>query len=344
MSALQDAGSRVPDVNRHAVHSVRETLADLSSAVPSADVGPVCATGFHPLDDVFGGGLRPGELLVVGGRPGVGKTIVCLQWARTIATRGVPVVYACYEHDPATLLTRLLRIELGELVLESGRHIEHEVEELQSRLSDAASGLLPLGDVIASDALLTEAAQRVERYADHLMILGASGATTGLSSLRAAVSDLGRPAVLFVDYLQKVPVTTPVESEDDRITIVMQGLKDLALVCEIPVFAVSSASHAGLVAPRMRAHHLRGAAGVVYESDVIVLLNEKLTVVSRAHIAFAPIRVEEFSRQVVFSVEKNRGGVSGVDLEFTKQFVHYRFDPYGRWVNEHLRGEYGVDS
>ena len=73
-------------------------------------------TGFDPLDEVLGGGIRPGEVVLLGGKPGVGKTIACLQAARAMAQQGVAVVYLCYEHDDVTLLTRLLSCELGEIL------------------------------------------------------------------------------------------------------------------------------------------------------------------------------------------------------------------------------------
>ena len=55
-------------------------------------------TGFEPLDAILGGGVRAQDLVLVGGRPGIGKTIAMLQWARHIAQTGRHAVYACYEH------------------------------------------------------------------------------------------------------------------------------------------------------------------------------------------------------------------------------------------------------
>src|SRR5690349_5998770 len=71
-------------------------------------------TMFSPLDQVLAGGLRPGDMMLVGGTPGVGKTVCTLQWARNLALQGVPVVYVCYEHEESALLARLLALELGE--------------------------------------------------------------------------------------------------------------------------------------------------------------------------------------------------------------------------------------
>ncbi len=52
-------------------------------------------TGFTPLDDVLNGGLRPGELLVIGGPFGVGKTIWGLQVARNAVSADDPTTGPC---------------------------------------------------------------------------------------------------------------------------------------------------------------------------------------------------------------------------------------------------------
>ncbi len=67
--------------------TVAEVMADIEQRVANGDVGRFrpLSTGFHPLDDVLAGGLRPGELMIVGGAFGVGKTIFALQTARNVA-------------------------------------------------------------------------------------------------------------------------------------------------------------------------------------------------------------------------------------------------------------------
>ena len=67
-------------------------------------------TGFSPLDDILNGGIRAGELLMIGGAFGVGKTIWALQVARNavLSDPGVRALYICYE---LVLLRRLNRAE-----------------------------------------------------------------------------------------------------------------------------------------------------------------------------------------------------------------------------------------
>ena len=45
-------------------------------------------TGMFPLDDVLDGGFRRQDLVLITGRPGAGKTVMALQWARAVARQG----------------------------------------------------------------------------------------------------------------------------------------------------------------------------------------------------------------------------------------------------------------
>ena len=65
-----------------------------------------------PLDRMLGGGIRPGELMLIGGAQGTGKTTMALQMARNVAASGQAyVLYVCFEHDDADLLNRLIALE-----------------------------------------------------------------------------------------------------------------------------------------------------------------------------------------------------------------------------------------
>ena len=73
---------------------IDESFAVSSLMTPSSDGLAVvrdsrrAPTGMDPLDRMLGGGFRMGDLVLLGGRPGVGKTIIGLQWARSIARSG----------------------------------------------------------------------------------------------------------------------------------------------------------------------------------------------------------------------------------------------------------------
>ena len=64
------------------------------------------------LDKTIGGGLRAGELMLIGGAQGTGKTTMALQMARNVASGGqANVLYICFEHEEQYLLNRLVALE-----------------------------------------------------------------------------------------------------------------------------------------------------------------------------------------------------------------------------------------
>ena len=111
--------------------SVTQVLSTLAGKVAQGDVDqyqPV-PLGFTPLDKTIGGGLRAGELLLIGGAQGTGKTTMSVQMARNIVMGGqASVLYVCYEHDEEYLLNRIIAMESalqhlpGREVLEIERH------------------------------------------------------------------------------------------------------------------------------------------------------------------------------------------------------------------------------
>jgi replicative DNA helicase len=302
-------------------------------------------TGFQPLDSVLGGGLEPGGLTVLGGAPGRGKTIAALQWARQAAIDGARSIYVCFEHLERTLLARLLAIEVGELVDEREVMDAVRLDLLRNRLKALAAGQCGLVDVAGSDELLAEAVELTFAYSDRLVLVSQPSRAAGVNPFVELVAEHGRDrTVLYVDYLQKVDVLAGSSSDEDQVRQAAEDLKDLAIDTGIPVVAIAAADRLGLAARRLSMHHLRGSTATAYEADAIVVLNEKLSTVSRSHLAFDTTRHEDFRQRTIFSVEKNRSGESGADLEFKKDFSFFRFDPHGRFVSERLWQEGGVED
>lgn len=298
-----------------------------------ADLMPV-PTGFRPLDRVLGGGLRPGGLTVVGGAPGVGKTILALQWARNIARDGRHVVYVCYEHDETELVLRLLALEAA----------EHGDEGLADRidrdLAATRSAGRSLHELLSSSDVGRQLLEVVDAYAPRLHLVRASGGHTSVHDIAEHVGSVGdeRPA-LFVDYLQKVAVIPEPATEAEKVTRVAEALKDLALTERIPVVAIVAVEMGGLKTRRVRMHHFRGSSALVFEADVALVMNEKANAVSNVHLAYDPVRAATFHDWVVVTVEKNRGGPKLIDLEHRKDFERYRFDPDGSLVEDQLVDE-----
>ena len=270
-------------VGRSQVRSALATLAELHQRTSPTSQQAVLPTGFEALDQVLAGGIRPGEVMLLGGKPGVGKTIAALQWARSMAQQGVVVVYVCYEHDEVTLLTRLLSCELGELIAEAPGGPGSGTSSC--RRASATSPRARSRCVRRSIRTRCSTRPNVAfaAYADRILFVTGSGAHTNVPAIADVTRRYeGQPVALFVDYVQKVPVFPAVPLERERVGQVIESLKQLALDQKLVVVAITAADQAGLDARRLHLRHFRGSTALAYEADAVVVLNEKLAVVSRA--------------------------------------------------------------
>jgi replicative DNA helicase len=320
--------------------SVSEVLQEMEQGLrtPNEVALRSVPTGYKLLDDMLGGGLHTGDLVLLGGPPGVGKTIAALQWARAVAKAGHKAIFACYEHEPLTLLTRLLALEIGEL----GVTDDAFTRDLLSLIEEGDAAGHGMDSVLRERPGATEALRQIREYADRLILVRASGAHTTTQQLSDLVTEhrsSGETAVLFVDYLQKIPLQPEPATESEKVTRTVEALKDLALERRLPVVLLSAVDAEGMKANRLRLYHLRGSSAIAFESDVILMLNAKEKAVSKIHLAYNTKGARAFRDWVVMSVEKNRGGPNLVDLEFRKDFRHFRFDPEGGIVTEKLVDE-----
>jgi replicative DNA helicase len=325
---------------RTRAQTVTEVLSDLDSQLRAGEDSELRSvpTGFGILDDVLGGGLRTGELLLLGGPPGVGKTIAALQWAREVAKGGRTAVFTCYEHEPTTLLVRLLGLEAGEL----GVQADAFTRDLGTLLAEGDASGRGLEAMLDQHPGGQDALRRVKEYADRLVLVRGSGAHTTIEELAGLVErhrQLDEGAVLFVDYLQKIPLQPEPPTEAEKVTRTVEALKDLALEHHVPVILLSAVDAEGMRASRLRMYHLRGSSAIAFESDVVLMMNSKEKAVSKVHLSYDTVRARGFRDWVVMSIEKNRGGPNLIDLEFRKDFRHFRLDPDGGLVSEKLVDE-----
>lgn len=315
---------------------------DLSDYVP-------LPTGFDPMDGLIGGGLRKTELLLLGGAQGIGKTIATLQIARNIAMRPDQYAfYLSYEHTETHLMNRLLCLESinpPEIDLSRGIKLKDLYDIIISQRArdmlgrDGGSGSLQ--NILRDNAKTAQALARMTRYADRLILVKASPAVTTLRAIREMTARLcdatGGNVTVFVDYLQKVAIHPErATDEAEKVTIIVEGLKDLALALDVPVWAIVAADREGLRSPRLHLYHLRGSSALDYECDLAVIMNNKYHILSKDHVAFNPYKAKQYRDWVVFTVEKNRAGRAMLDMEFQLHASYFAFDQRGQRVQQQL--------
>jgi replicative DNA helicase len=176
------------------------------------------ATGFTDFDRLTGG-LRPGDLIVVAGRPSMGKSTLAVNMAEYAAVNPAiraPVAIFTLEMPSEQVLTRMLS-SIGHVPLNSIR---------SGRISDDDWVRLTAATSQLSDARI---------FIDE---------TAGLTptELRARARRLKREhglGLVVVDYLQLMHVGGNKENRATEISEISRGLKALAKELELPVIALS---------------------------------------------------------------------------------------------------------
>ncbi len=208
-------------------------------------------TGYKKLDDMLAG-LQPADLIILAGRPSMGKTAFALNVARNVAIEeGVPVAFFSIEMSSHQLAQRML------------------CSEARVNIHSVRTGRLPATD-------WQKLSMSVGRLADANILIDDS-ASLGILEFRAkarrlkAEHDIG---LVAVDYLQLM-AGPRAESRQIEITMISRALKSLAKELNIPVLALSQLSRA--VETRTGDHRpqlsdLRESGALEQDADVVLFM------------------------------------------------------------------------
>ena len=207
--------------------SVRTLLPHVIDQIDDAHSNPDklrgLATGFTEFDKMTGG-LRPGDLVIVAGRPSMGKTTLAVNMAEYAAVHQVPrapVAIFSMEMPAEQLITRMLSsiggVPLGNL--RSGRISDDDWVRITSATSQLSEAKIFIDETPAlTPTELRARARRVKR--EH-----------GLG-------------LVVVDYLQLMQVPGTKENRATEIGEISRGLKILAKELAVPVIALSQLNRA----------------------------------------------------------------------------------------------------
>lgn len=260
----------------------------VDAAADGTAAGDTFATGFASVDKWLGGGIRSGDLVLIGGEVGVGKSALALAMALRMAQAGVNSAFFTAEMTVERVMERVLAIE--------GR----------SRVDDIRRGSL---DEFAR-AAVGAAAVRLRDGAPIIEIVPPGGVDTFRDAVRRTL-DL---QAAFVDPLQSLVIGTREHAEEMAVTV--RALKTLAV--ETGIALVATVDLPGLPAqradPRPNLADF-GALGAAKQVADVVLG------VYREEMANPGTGVEGATELLVL---KNRNGMTGyVDLYFYKQWLRF---------------------
>lgn len=208
-------------------------------------------TGFIDLDEILSG-MQASNLLILAARPGQGKTAFVVNMAQNIAIKEKkPVGIFSLEMSQEELVDRLL---VGQADVDAWRLKTGKLNESDFTKLSEAMGVLADAPIFIDD-------------------------TPGISvsQIRTKARRLQMEhnvSILIVDYLQLVDPGKHYDNRVQEVSIVSQGLKNLARELKIPVMAVSQLSraveHRGERKPQLA--DLRESGAIEQDADVVMFL------------------------------------------------------------------------
>jgi len=210
------------------------------------------ATGFSDFD-LMTSGLQPADLIIVAGRPSMGKTSYAMNIAEHVAIKSRrPVAVISMEMPGDSLAMRMIS-SLGRIDqhrVRTGRLEEDEWPRLTSAVSMLAEASLFIDDTPALNP--TELRARARR-------------------LKREQGDL---ALIVIDYLQLMQAPGSGENRATEISAISRSLKTLAKELHVPVIALSQLNRSLEQRPNKRPimSDLRESGAIEQDADLIVFI------------------------------------------------------------------------
>jgi len=257
-------------------------------------------TGYRDLDRETSG-LQPGDLIIIAGRPSMGKTALALNMAEHVAVENkLPVAVFSMEMSGSQLAMRML----GSI----GRLDQHKLRT--GRLSDDDWNRLT---------------NAVGKLHDAPILVDESGALNALE-LRARARRLHRQygslGLIVVDYLQLMQATSEGENRATEISEISRSLKSLAKELKVPVVALSQLSRAveqrtGPKRPIMS--DLRESGAIEQDADLILAIYREEV--------YTPDTPEKGVAEIIILKQRN-GPIGTIKLTFLGEYT--RFENYAQ--------------
>ena len=266
-------------------------------------------TGFADLDGKTSG-LQPGDLIIVAGRPSMGKTAFSLNIGEHVAIdQGLPVAVFSMEMGGAQLAMRML----GSV----GRLDQHKVRTGQ------------LGD--DDWPRLTNAIQKMQ---DAQMFIDETPALNShelRSRARRLAKQCGKLGLIIIDYLQLMSANNAGGGENraTEISEISRSLKALAKELQCPVIALSQLNRSLEQRPNKRPvmSDLRESGAIEQDADVILFIYRDEV--------YNPDSQDKGKAEIIIGKQRN-GPIGSVSLAFHGQYTKFDNLAHGEYRS---RGE-----
>jgi len=252
-------------------------------------------TGFYDLDRLTSG-FQPSELIIIGARPGMGKTAIALSMAANISIRqNKPVAFFSLEMSDQALMLRLLSSETG-------------IDGNKLRVGRFAQS--DFNDIFKAAETIHDAPLFIVDMPDMTML--------GIQAMARMLRIQEKVEIIFIDYIGRITSENKQLPRYEFISEVSRSLKGLARELGIPVVALSQLRReAEKEKPGLA--DIRESGSIEQDADLVMFLNR-----DRELEKTRQEQEKELSQKVQLMLAKNRNGPVGtIDLLFFKHLTKF---------------------
>jgi len=296
---IAEQGSRGTQ-NFHEIGKLLATVVDrietLYNRDNPSDVTGV-PTGFVDLDRMTSG-FQPGDLIIIAGRPSMGKTSLALNIGENVALdTGMPVAVFSMEMGATQLALRLIGSvgRLDQHKLRTGRLIAEDWDRLSTALGRLNEAPILIDETPALNAIEVR------------------------SRARRLMRQYGKLGLVIVDYLQLMQSTAQGENRATELSEISRAMKSLAKELQVPVVALSQLNRSLEQRPDKRPvmSDLRESGALEQDADVILFIYRDEV--------YKPDSPDKGTAEILISKQRN-GPTGKVTLTFRGEYT--RFENY----------------
>jgi replicative DNA helicase len=233
---------------------ITEALHQIEEAAKRKDHLSGVPSGFTKLDRITSG-WQNSDLIVIAGRPSMGKTAFVLSMARNIAVEhGRPVAFFSLEMSSLQLVTRLIvsETELPSNRIRNGRLEEYEWKQLEYKIKSLVDAPIYIDDTPAISIFELRAKCRRLKVQHHV-------------------------EMIIIDYLQLMTGLGDTKaSREQEVSTISRALKSIAKELDVPVVALSQLNRSvelrsGNKRPQLS--DLRESGAIEQDADLVVFIH-----------------------------------------------------------------------
>ena len=260
------------------------------------------STGYHKLDDLTSG-WQPSDLVIIAGRPAMGKTSFALSMAKNIAAdQRVPMAFFSLEMSNTQLVNRLISncCEIQGSKILNGQLRPDDWDRLDKRLNNLLGAPLYVDDTpsLSVFELRTKARRLVREH--------------GVK-------------IIMIDYLQLMNASgMRFSSRQEEVSTISRSLKGLAKELDVPILALSQLNRGvegreGLEGKRPQLSDLRESGAIEQDADMVLFVHRP----EYYHI-YQDENGRDLRGMAQIIIAKHRKGATGdVLLNFRGEFTRF---------------------